>query len=130
MSGMTKTIAIEELKLGMYIERLDRSWLTTPFLRHRFVLRDEEDIRLLKQYGIKHVVIDPTKGRDVEKEVPVPDVTSEKTTGPQSPLPIPIDVPSDPQPSSPIHPPSSIPSHEEVAIASLVHSESVTAIQR
>ena len=42
MKETTKTIPIEELKLGMYIERLDRSWLTTPFFRHRFVLRDEQ----------------------------------------------------------------------------------------
>lgn len=134
MSGTTKTIPIEELKLGMYIERLDRSWLTTPFFRHRFVLRDEQDISLLKQYGIKRVVIDPTKGLDVEERITVPHVTSEETIRPQrqSPVPssLPINVPSDPQPISSAHRPASIPSREDVAIAGLVHSESVTAIQR
>jgi HD-GYP domain-containing protein (c-di-GMP phosphodiesterase class II) len=134
MSGTTKTIPIEELKLGMYIERLDRSWLTTPFFRHRFVLRDEQDIRLLKQYGIKQVVIDPTKGLDVEERITVPHVTSEEIIRPQPQPPVPsskpIDVPSDPQPLSSAHRPASIPSREDVAIAGLVHSESVTAIQR
>jgi HD-GYP domain-containing protein (c-di-GMP phosphodiesterase class II) len=134
MSGTTKTIAIEELKLGMYIERLDRSWLTTPFFRHRFVLRDEEDIRLLKQYGIKRVVIDPTKGLDVEKGLTAPDVTSDEPIGPQPPPPVPssmpINTPTDPQSSASVHRPASIPSREEVAIASRVHSESVIAIQR
>jgi HD-GYP domain-containing protein (c-di-GMP phosphodiesterase class II) len=134
MSGTTKTIPIEELKLGMYIERLDRSWLTTPFFRHRFVLRDEQDINLLKQYGIKQVVIDPTKGLDVEERITVPHVTSEEIIRPQPQPPVPssmpIDVPSDSQPISSAHLPTSIPSREEVAIAGLVHSESVTAIQR
>lgn len=134
MSGTTKTIPIEELKLGMYIERLDRSWLTTPFFRHRFVLRDEQDINLLKQYGIKQVVIDPTKGLDVEERTTVPHVTSEEIIRPQPQPPVslsmPIDVPSDSQPISSAHRTASIPSREDVAIAGLVHSESVTAIQR
>ena len=133
MSQTTKTIAIEELKLGMYIERLDRSWLTTPFFRHRFILRDEEDIRLLKRYGIKRVVIDPAKGLDVEKPAD-PHVVAEQTILPQPPLPIPaptaITMPADSHSNSAEHRPASIPSHEEVAIAGLVHSESVTAIQR
>src|SRR6476620_6683078 len=124
MKETTKTIPIEQLKLGMYIERLDRSWLTTPFFRHRFILRDEEDITLLKRYGIKCVVIDPTKGLDVEeRRAALPIAT---------PGPAPEPPPTAPSPANHETParPACIPSREEVAIARLVHTESVTAIQR
>ena len=122
MKETTKTIPIEQLKLGMYIERLDRSWLTTPFFRHRFVLRDEEDITLLKRYGIKCVVIDPTKGLDVEERRAALPIA---TPGPASEPP-----PTAPSPANHETParPACIPSREEVAIARLVHTESVTAI--
>lgn len=119
-----KTIPIEQLKLGMYIERLDRSWLTTPFLRHRFVLRDPHDITLLKQYGIKSVIIDPTKGLD----------TDEHSAAPTTPPPDPVQAlapPAQPMPEkTDTSPNTSLPTREEIAIARLVHSESVTAIQR
>jgi len=124
MKETTKTIPIEQLKLGMYIERLDRSWLTTPFFRHRFILRDEEDITLLKRYGIKCVVIDPNKGLDVEeRRAALPIAT---------PGPAPEPPPTAPSPANHETPaqPACIPSREEVAIARLVHTESVTAIQR
>ena len=132
MSDTTKTIAIEELKLGMYIERLDRSWLTTPFFRHRFILRDEQDIRLLKKYGIKRVVIDPAKGLDIAEPAAEVHTVAERINLPEPPSAIPTLAPVSVQAdsNSSAHRPASIPSHEEVAIAGLVHSESVTAIQR
>ena len=145
MSGTTKTISIDELRLGMFIERLDRSWLTTPFMRHRFVLSDAEDIALLKRYGIKRVVIDPTKGLDVEERVGVPAAHPEvhppghrpitaKAAAPSpavSPDTLPIAASSGAQaPTSCLDRPASIPSREDLAIAGLVHSESVTAMQR
>jgi HD-GYP domain-containing protein (c-di-GMP phosphodiesterase class II) len=129
MSETTKTIPIEQLKLGMFVERLDRSWLTTPFFRHRFILRNAEDIALMKRYGIKQVVIDPTKGLDLEEATAVRH--SDTPEGPNSPSPSIIPVPvQEAPPADPAKRPRSIPSREELAIARLVHSESVTAIQR
>ena len=130
MSETTKTIPIEELRLGMFVERLDRSWLTTPFFRHRFILRNEEDIALMKRYGIKRVVIDPTKGLDREDATAGHQSGTPETAQQQDPLPPPVTpVPIAPPAQSTNHP-KSIPSREELAIARLVHSESVTAIQR
>ncbi len=132
MSETTKTIPIDQLKLGMFIERLDRSWLTTPFFRHRFVLRNEEDLVLLRQYGIKRVVIDPTKGLDVDERADLLDPAAGEAVQ-QPPVP-PVTVPPEPKPAptprSPATRPASMPSREEVAVARLVHTESVTAIQR
>lgn len=131
MSETTKTIPIEQLKLGMFVERLDRSWLTTPFFRHRFVLRNADDIELMKRYGIKQVVIDPTKGLDVEHATTacqsgIPE-TAQQQAAPSPPGP---SVPVEAAPAHSTNHPKSIPSREELAIARLVHSESVTAIQR
>lgn len=132
MSGAIRTIGIDQVKLGMFIERLDRSWLTTPFFRHRFVLRSEDDIALLKQYGIKRVVIDLTKGIDVEEASDIPRGGSEQN--PEQPITPPTVGAVAPQHGptviAPATRPASIPSREDLAIACLVHTESVTAMQR
>lgn len=131
MSETTKTIPIEELKLGMFVERLDRSWLTTPFFRHRFVLRNADDIALMKRYGIKQVVIDPTKGLDIEEAATarpsdMPEAAQQQESASPQGTPVPVQA----APAHSTNHPISIPSREELAIARLVHSESVTAIQR
>jgi HD-GYP domain-containing protein (c-di-GMP phosphodiesterase class II) len=131
MSETTKIIPIEELKLGMFVERLDRSWLTTPFFRHRFIIRNAEDIALMKRYGIKRVVIDPTKGVDIEDAPAVGHCDTPDTAQQQNPpSPPAASMPVQAGPAEPRNRPRSIPSREELAIARLVHSESVTAIQR
>jgi HD-GYP domain-containing protein (c-di-GMP phosphodiesterase class II) len=130
MSETTRTIPIEELKLGMFVERLDRSWLTTPFFRHRFILRNAEDIALMKRYGIKQVVIDPTKGVDLQDGTPggradTPETIPRQDTAWPSGTPVPVQAAV-----GSTNRPKSIPSREELAVARLVHTESVTAIQR
>ena len=50
---MTKRIGIDELRPGMRIERLDRSWLATPFLRHRMVVASAEQIEQLRSCGVR-----------------------------------------------------------------------------
>ncbi|NJN70865.1 MAG: DUF3391 domain-containing protein, partial [Nitrospira sp.] len=35
---MKKQIRIDELQLGMLVEQLDRSWLNTPFFRHKMTI--------------------------------------------------------------------------------------------
>ena len=78
-------------------------------------------------------MIDPTKGLDVEERSQcLTSVRSDHSTAATTACPI-IDADRravDSQPISSAHPRTSIPSREDVAIAGLVHSESVTAIQR
>jgi HD-GYP domain-containing protein (c-di-GMP phosphodiesterase class II) len=38
------------LKIGMFVSSLDRPWLDTPFLFQGFLIQDDEDLRLLRQY--------------------------------------------------------------------------------
>lgn len=69
---MLKRIELHELRLGMYIEKLDGSWFKHPFWRTRFVLDDENRFEILKSSAVDGVFIDISKGLDVEPpEVPV-----------------------------------------------------------
>ena len=63
---ITKTrVAIGDVRPGMYIVGLDRSWLQTPFLFHRKLIQSSEEIDQLKRHGIREVVIDPARGVDI-----------------------------------------------------------------
>src|SRR6185503_13357227 len=64
-----KTISIDQLKLGMFIVGMDQPWYRTPFLLHKRLIRHAKDIDLLRQHGIREVMIDSSRGLDVE---PVP----------------------------------------------------------
>lgn len=55
---MGKRISIDQLKIGMKIEKLDRSWLATPFLRRRFTITSAEQIEKLRASGVKQLDID------------------------------------------------------------------------
>ena len=72
---MRKQIPIDRLKVGMYVVGVDRPWLETPFLRHRFHIKDESQILKLHASGILRVDIDTEKGSpnglegDIEDQV-------------------------------------------------------------
>jgi HD-GYP domain-containing protein (c-di-GMP phosphodiesterase class II) len=55
-----KEIAVNELKLGMYVSKLDRPWTETPFIFQGFILRDQKQIDTIKQF-CKLVYVDPDK---------------------------------------------------------------------
>lgn len=58
MPSLTKKkVATTELALGMYVARLDRPWLETPFLFQGFPITTTTDIEKLKQY-CKFVYVD------------------------------------------------------------------------
>ena len=61
-----KRISIESLKIGMYLCGIDRPWMDTPFLTHRFTIKSQSQIDKLAQCGVKELDIDPSRGLDVE----------------------------------------------------------------
>ncbi len=63
---MLKRINAEHLKLGMHLHELCGSWMSHPFWRTRFVLKDPNDIRRILDSGIDEVWIDAAKGLDVD----------------------------------------------------------------
>ena len=114
---MKKTIDISDLRLGMFMVGVQESWLKTPFFFHRRLISQEEDIAILKQYGIQKVVIDPTRGLDVEiKPLPTHEEPVETAAKPKSPVPVKT--------------PRRRTLTEELAAARMVRAEAVAAIER
>ncbi|WP_028535064.1 HD-GYP domain-containing protein [Paludibacterium yongneupense] len=62
---MIKRIDIDELKVGMFVHDLNCDWMSHPFLRNRFLLKHDEEIRKIADAGIHEVYIDTSKGLDM-----------------------------------------------------------------
>ena len=63
-----KKVSTLYLKEGMYVSSLDRPWLDTPFLIQGFIIKDPDEILLLKKY-CEHVFIDTDKGVDTDQYI-------------------------------------------------------------
>ncbi|USX27218.1 HD-GYP domain-containing protein [Oxalobacteraceae bacterium OTU3CINTB1] len=63
---MLKKVDSSQLKVGMYIHDLSCDWMTHPFVRNRFLLTSEDEIRKILNAGIHDVVIDSGRGLDVQ----------------------------------------------------------------
>jgi putative nucleotidyltransferase with HDIG domain len=50
-------VAVEDLRIGMYVAELDRPWRETPFLFQGFEIRSEEDLAKLRQH-CRHVIVE------------------------------------------------------------------------
>ena len=60
-----RTIPLTRLVVGMYLISVNRSWLQTPFLRHKFKIKAQSEIEALRRAGITEVTIDTGQGLDV-----------------------------------------------------------------
>ena len=96
-----RTIPLTHLTIGMYLIGVDRSWLHTPFLRHKFRVKDQSEIEALRQAGIVDVTIDTEQGLDVVDHEPSRSTLVE-TVLVEPPTPI--------QPKAPFAATSSLPS--------------------
>jgi putative nucleotidyltransferase with HDIG domain len=78
---MRKTIPLDQLTIGMTVVGMDRSWLETPFLRHRVQITRRNQIDKLKKAGVRFVDVE---GEESVEAVAVPpmgplsDVCTEK----------------------------------------------------
>jgi putative nucleotidyltransferase with HDIG domain len=79
----TKRVPVSELRLGMYVHKLDASWWKHPFLRGSFLLTDAADIATMIECGIKEVWIDPAK----EEVVPPPQPAAPPGGSSEAPTP-------------------------------------------
>jgi putative nucleotidyltransferase with HDIG domain len=62
---MLKKISVEQLRPGMFIQDLDCGWMDHPFLRNRFAVTTEAEVRKVIAAGIQDVYIDISRGDDV-----------------------------------------------------------------
>ena len=60
-----RTIPLTRLVVGMYLIGVNRSWMQTPFFRHKFKIKDQSEIEALRLAGITEVTIDTEQGLDV-----------------------------------------------------------------
>ena len=65
---MLKTIPTDKVTLGMHIHALNGAWIDHPFWKTKFVLDDIADLNKLKASLVKEVVIDISKGNDIQPE--------------------------------------------------------------
>lgn len=61
----TKTISIDQLRVGMYVAKIDLSWFQSPFIRRSLRIEDTIQIEKLRRAGAQHIVIDLSRGDDV-----------------------------------------------------------------
>lgn len=57
-----KTIRVDELLVGMYVARLDRPWIETPFPLQGFYIKDLSEVDQLRHY-CRNVTIDLSRSR-------------------------------------------------------------------
>ena len=73
-------IDCRDLRIGMYVQELDRPWIGTPFLFQGFCIRTEDEIQLISEY-CEHVYINKSQeeaGPGVSRTV-APDKGTEDT---------------------------------------------------
>ena len=66
---MIKTIPTHQVRIGMYIEAIQGAWIDNPFWKKAFKLDGIEDLKKLQESIVKEVMIDTSKGLDVEQAV-------------------------------------------------------------
>jgi len=71
---MQQKIPISQLRVGMYLQRIEGGWLSHPFWRNRFVIEDAETLSRIRASGVGEVWIDTALGLGVAQadERPAP----------------------------------------------------------
>lgn len=65
-NNLEQKVSISDVKLGMYVSRLDRPWLETRYLFQGFHINSVGDIQELRQH-CDYVYVDPERGKAAER---------------------------------------------------------------
>ena len=127
---MLKRIPTQEVRLGMFLQSMEGSWLSHPFWKTKFVLREQGDLDALLKSGVAAVWIDVAKGLDVQgaqAAEPLPQEPRPMAAAP-APEPPPESAPEF-MPGSPAAAPALRASlHDEMGRAAQIVSRSRTAV--
>ena len=66
MADFEQKVAIDDVKIGMYVSRLDRPWLETRYLFQGFYINKVSDIEELRLH-CEHVYVDPERGESAAR---------------------------------------------------------------
>ncbi len=118
---MTVKVKVGELQVGMFIERLGRSWLRHPFAFESGFVEDEKTIESLKEWGVRHVFVDT----DAERSAPEPEPE-------RAPEPEPVVEEIVSEDAMPPEPPPAphVPFEKEIAKAREIKAEAVTQAKK
>jgi putative nucleotidyltransferase with HDIG domain len=83
---MLKKIPTQEVQLGMFLQSMEGSWLSHPFWKTKFVLKDQADLNALLKSGVPAVWIDVSKGADIKEAQPQ---IADAQGLPETPVPMP-----------------------------------------
>ena len=67
---MLKKVAVNQLTVGMFVDRFDENWLKHPFWRNRFLIKDPDRLEEIRSSGVQFCWIDLSKGQDLAAEQP------------------------------------------------------------
>lgn len=76
-----QSIAVEDLRLGMYVH-LDMHWLRHPFARSHFLIQSQQQIETIQSLGVKTVRVRPSVCADDEAVFVEPSTVRELPTPP------------------------------------------------
>jgi HD-GYP domain-containing protein (c-di-GMP phosphodiesterase class II) len=82
---MLKRIRTDQVRLGMFIHRLEGNWFRHPFWKARFVLDDPQRLRALCDSAVEWVLIDAAKGADVAPQAAAESPPSDPSCAPLRP---------------------------------------------
>lgn len=119
---MLRKISVHQLRVGMHVHEVCGSWLDHPFWRASFTVRDA---RQLQQLGkVQEVVIDTSKGLDVDAPNDAPEFMDDIEVGPQAAMHPALEMP-DATPAQPI----SSTMAQEMARATRIVAQARTAMK-
>jgi putative nucleotidyltransferase with HDIG domain len=78
---MLKSIALTQLRLGMYVHSIPGGWINHPFWRKSFKIETLEDLQTLRECPVEEVTIDTAKGRDIAPEHEIDDEADKDDEG-------------------------------------------------
>ncbi|MCB5190219.1 HD-GYP domain-containing protein [Methylobacillus arboreus] len=87
---MLKKISVSQLRIGMFLHKLDVSWIHHPFWRNAFLISDQSEIDNLIHSGVSEVIIDTSKGVDVAPAAKVKTTHTPSTTPSRAPCKVDI----------------------------------------
>ena len=67
---MLRKIRCSDARIGMYVDRVEGSWLDHALWKTRFAIRSADELRKLRDAGVEHVWIDTDKGDDLPAAAP------------------------------------------------------------
>lgn len=131
---MLKKIPVRQIKLGMFLHGMEGPWLSHPFWKTKFVLRDQADLDALLRSGVPAVWIDSSKGSDVEGEVletlepPPPEAAPEPAAAPATATVAAVAAAVSPASPAPAQPEARVAAGEEMQRAAQLVNRSREAV--